>query len=507
MTPGTRTGVATLRNDDERQAVLPNARFRLFPRAIDGLGRTAGETVAVRGVATPVRVPWLRPSLRCPFSSCLPAFLSGVLLTLALPPPASADLADDSGLGPQAAALGGAATAVPVGAMSLHYSPALLAPRDMRPGLAELSLGYVYGQPLLYVHGDGGLDLATPTPRETSSLVVGGRFDLFHGLGLDGVVGAIAISTPVTRLFSYSVRPDDDVQWMTLTDGASHLSILAGVGVRPVEWLSLGFALRVELAIELYTTALTQRIDMRTDPETGAPVIDLGSSLGATGRVSPRVVPIASVAVTPIPELRVGLTYRAASFVDDWGWSRIEDIPDLGAIGYIHRFAHWVRPHELVLGVAAQVHPMVELSADLGWEHWSEATTPNHDPARGRFGDILVPAAGVRVTPVPGLDLLFGYRYVRAPYSNFGGPANLLINDTHHASLGGAAALGTLTGERDLPLTIRGSFRLSILEEARETKDFRRFDDDASWRASPGYPGYVFGGVVPSLQLSVEIAW
>lgn len=433
--------------------------------------------------------------------------LALALALAAAPANVRADLGDDLGLGPEGAALGGAATAVPVGSASLHYSPALLAPRDLRPGLAEISLGYAYGQPLLSVRGDDGAAIATPAPRETSSLVIGGRFDLFHGLGLDGVVGALSVSTPVSRLFSYSVRPDDDVQWMTLTDGASHLSILAGVGVRPVEWLSLGFALRVELGIELLTTALTRRVDMRTDPSTGAPVIDLGASLGASGRVLPRLVPIASVAVTPIPELRIGVTYRAASYVDDWGWSRIQDIPDLGAIGYIHRFAHWVRPHELVLGVAVRPLPALEVSADLGWEHWSEATTPSHDSAVGRFGDILVPAVGVRVTPVPGLDVLGGYRYVRAPYSNFGGPANLLVNDTHHASVGIAAALGTLSGERDLPLTLRGSFRLSILDEAREVKDFRRFTDDASLRRNPGHPGYVFGGFVPSAQLSVEVAW
>ena len=236
-------------------------------------------------------------------------------------------------------------------------------------------------------------------------------------------------------------------------------------------------------------------------------MIDVGAALGATGGVSPRVVPIASVAVTPIPELRVGVTYRAASYVDDWGWSRVQDVPDLGAIGYQHHFAHWVRPHELVLGVAVRPLPVLELSADLGWEHWSEAVTGNLDPARGRFGDIVVPAIGVRVTPVPGLDLLAGYRYVRAPYSNFGGPANLLVNDTHHASLGAAAAIGTLAGQADLPITLRGSFRLSVLEDSREEKDYRHFADDASWRRNPGYPGYVFGGLVPSAQLSMEVTW
>lgn len=420
---------------------------------------------------------------------------------------ARADLEDELGLGPEAAALGGAVTAVPVGFASLHYAPALLAHRGMRPGGAELQLGYVYGSPVVHVTGLDGRPISTARVADTSSIFIGARFDLAHELGLEGLVGAIAISTPVTSMFSYTVRPDDETQWMTLTDGSSHLSIEAGVAYRPVDWLSFGIAARLALAVELFVSAAVTHVDTYVDSMTGDTVIDVGTRIGARGGVSARVSPIASVAIMPIPELRIGVTYRAASYVDDWGWSRVQGVPGLGDIGYVHRFAHWVRPHEVALGASVRPIPIVELSADLTWEHWEEAITGNFDDAPGRFGDIFVPAIGVRLTAVPGLDVLAGYRFVRAPFSNFGGPSNLLINDTHHASLGLVAALDALTGQADLPFTLRASFRLSILEEAREEKDFRRFRDDATWMGNPGYPGYVFGGVVPSGQLSVEARW
>jgi long-subunit fatty acid transport protein len=428
-------------------------------------------------------------------------------LLVAVPSVAHADLEDDLGLGPEAAALGGAVTAVPVGFASVHYAPALLAYRGMRPGGAELQLGYVYGSPIVHVTGLDGSRIGTARVSDTSTVFVGARFDLAHQLGLEGLVGAIAISTPVSSMFSYTVRPDDDVQWMTLTDGASHLSIEAGLAYRPVDWLSFGIAARLALAVELFTSAAVTTVDTYVDPMGGDTVIDVGTRIGAHGAVSARVSPIASIAVMPIDELRIGITYRGSSYVDDWGWSRVQGVPGLGDIGYVHRFAHWVRPHEVALGAAVRPIPQLEISADLTWEHWAEALTGNFDGAPGRFGDIFVPAAGVRATVVPGLDVLVGYRYVRAPFSNFGGPSNLLINDTHHASLGLVAALDAMTGQADLPFTLRASFRLSILEEAREEKDFRRFRDDATWMGNPGYPGYVFGGVVPSVQVSAEARW
>jgi long-subunit fatty acid transport protein len=427
------------------------------------------------------------------------------LVLFFVPALARADLEDEMGVGPEAAGLGNAVTAVPVGFASTHYNPALLAPRGMRPGLAELDVGYVYGAPLVHVTAADGSAVTTPRTAETSSLVIGGRFDLGHGLGLEGLVLGLTLTTPVTSLLSYTVRPDDDVQWMTLTDGSQHLSLEAGLAFRPVDWLSIGISARLGLAVSLYTTAATTSIDTTTPPD-----IVVHTDIGAAGQVSARVSPIASIAIMPIDALRIGLTYRAASYIDDWGWSRIQGVPGFADIGYVHRFAHWVRPHEVALGVSGRLASWLELSGDLTWQHWSEAMTGNHDPAAGRFGDTFVPAIGARLTPTRGLDVLLGWSYVPAPFRNFGGPSNLLINDTHQVSLGTAARLDELTNDASLTFTLRASFRLSILDEAQETKDFRRFADDDAWMRNPGYQdggGYHYGGFVPSVQVSAEARW
>jgi hypothetical protein len=431
-------------------------------------------------------------------------FAAALCVLFAMPTLARADLEDEMGVGPEVAALGNAVTAVPVGFASVHYAPALLAPRGMRAGLSELTLGYVYGQPLVHVTADGGMAISTPRVSETSSVIIGGRFDLARALGIEGaLVGAISISTPVTSLFSYTVRPDDDVQWMTLTDGAQHLSMEAGLAYRPVDWLSIGVSARLGLAVSLYTTAAETSIDSTSMPGT----IVVHTDIGAQGQVSARVSPIASIAVMPIDELRIGITYRAANYIDDWGWSRVQGVPGFADIGYVHRFAHWVRPHEVAIGVSGRPVPWLELSADVTWQHWSEAMTGNHAPGSGRFGDTFVPAAGARLTAMPGLDVMLGYSYVRAPFQNFGGPSNLLINDTHQASLGAAARLDELTHDPSMTFTLRASFRLSILEDAHETKDFRRFPDDDAWMRNPGFAGYGYGGFVPSVQLSAEARW
>ncbi len=433
---------------------------------------------------------------------------AAVLLALPsiAPSLAEADLEDEMGVGPEVAALGNAVNAVPVGFASVHYNPALLAPRGMRAGASELTIGYVYGQPIVHVTSVAGMSVGTPRLAETSSVVIGGRFDLGHAFGIEGLVAGLSITTPVTSLFSYTVRPDDDIQWMTLTDGSQHLSLEAGLAYRPVDWLSIGVSARLGLAVSLYTTAAETSVT--PDAMTGDIIV--GTRIGAAGQVSARVSPIASIAIMPIDELRIGVTYRAANYIDDWGWSRVQGVPGFADIGYQHDFAHWVRPHEVAIGASGRPFPWLELSADLTWQHWSEAMTGNHDPGRGRFGDTFVPAVGVRITATPGLDLMFGYTYVRAPFQNFGGPSNILVNDTHHASLGAAARLDELTGDRSLTFTLRASFRLSILDEAREEKDYRRFPSDDVMMRNPGYlggSGYVYGGLVPSVQLSAEARW
>lgn len=428
--------------------------------------------------------------------------LLALLLALQVASPARADIPDSQGLGPRASAQA-ATTAVPTGYGSLQHQPALLAPGDDRAGFVEMEADLVAQFPVVWAARLDGtpLDVSLPA-RETLALALGARFDLLHAFGVSNVVvmGLSAV-TPLQYLFRWSTRPDDRLQWYELSDADSRLSIHLGLGVRITDWLQIGASLRVTFDSELFTSAATTGVTM--DGST----IDVGTRLGEQGTVRGRVAPIVGVAIRPIEMLRIGATWRASTLVDDWGWSRIQNIPDLGDVGFVHRFAHHFRPHEVAVGAAVRPIPELEISADLTWAHWGEGLTGNAERPVGRFGDTWVPALGARVTAIPGLDLFAGYTYLRAPYANLGGPTNLLISDRHVPSLGLGADLAALLRDTSIPFVLRGSFRLGVHEEREEIKDWRRFRSDAELAANEGAPGYRFGGVIPGFQLGVEARW
>lgn len=422
---------------------------------------------------------------------------------------ARADVPDSQGLGAEAGALAGAVTAVPVGMGSVHHQPALLAPGGDRAGFVEVEAAFVMQAPAVWVSRLDGSSISISAPaREVLAVAIGTRFDLGHAFGLSNrIVLGLAAVTPLQYLFRWTTRPDERLQWYELSDADSRLSLELGLGILITDWLQIGASLRVTFDLELFTSGATTAVTTVDDPVTGTTTIDVGTRLGEDGAVRGRLAPIVGVAIRPLDILRIGLVWRASSFVDDWGWSRIQNIPGFGDVGYVHRFAHYFRPHEVALGAALRPIPELEISADLTWAHWSEGLTGNHAQPNGRFGDTFVPALGVRVTPTSGLDLLAGYAYHRAPFANFGGPTNLLISDRHLATLGAAAHVGALAGDPSIPLTIRAAFRLGIYEERTETKDWRRFESDAELARNEGRDGYRFGGVLPALQLSLEVAW
>jgi long-subunit fatty acid transport protein len=302
------------------------------------------------------------------------------------------------------------------------------------------------------------------------------------------------------------IVPDDSPSWYLIGDRTSHVSLHAALAFRIVEWLSVGAGVRITFDEEALITGTATEVRRVTDPVTGEERVEAGTELGIEASIYGRASPILGVLVAPIPELRFGFAWRGELVSDDWGWSRLQGIEGVGDIGFIHRFTHVFRPHELAWSAAYRIHDVIEVSAELTWALWSQAVSPTWRDLGSRFGDTLVPAGGVRVTPTPGLDLLAGYRYSRAPLSDLGGPTNLLANDTHHASLGLELDLDALI-EDEVPFTISLAGRLAILEEREERKDGRRFPSDAALLGNPGYPGYRYGGFVPSVQLAVETRW
>ncbi|MBI4699688.1 MAG: outer membrane protein transport protein [Deltaproteobacteria bacterium] len=428
------------------------------------------------------------------------------------PGPARAGVADAIGLGPQDVAQGGAFAAQPGSFAAVYYNPAALAPggkrAEDRPGFGELTLGLVYAHPVLHVTAPDGtsVPLAAPTP-DTAGLLVGARADLGRPFGLRGLDLGLAFYFP-DAFFRWSIHPDERAQWLFLTDRTQVLGIDLGLGYRAASWLSLGLGLGVLFDVETFTTGQVQSVASTTDPETGKKAFAVTTRLGEEVTVYGRAAPSVGLLLTPAERLRLGLVYRAKTLVDDWGNTRIRDVPAVGELGSAHRFAHYFRPHEVVFAVSAALRERLWLSADLTYGRWSEALTTYHQAlGPGRFGDTWKPALGLLWRARPGLELRGGYRFVRSPFDNFGGPTNLLDCDEHVLSTGASVRLGTLDAGETMQLWAHFAARAALLGEREERKDPRRFVSDTQFLLNPGREGYRYGGAVPGAVLALEARW
>ena len=414
---------------------------------------------------------------------------------------AHADPENAVGLGPEAAARASAVGALPIGAPAVHYNPAALALAE--DGTTELELALVRTQPFLFADRSGGGDLDLASDAEpTTALFAGTRFDLGSAIDLPGLHVALALLTPLGHVFRYETHPDDAPQWLMWGDRMQHIVVWLGLGYRIADFLSIGVAARVMFDIELFTTGRVRGVTRTTDPATGEEAVVADTELGEELRVIGHAAPIVGAIVTPAAGVRAGLVWRGAIRLDDWGWARVAgETGGLGALGYVYRFSHYYRPHELALSAAWEPSRELSLSAELTWQMWSRAVGGTFDELPGRFGDTLVPAVSGRVSVAPGVSVMGGYRYVRSPFDNLGGPTNLLDNDRHEPSVGASWM------PEGSPITVSLAVRVAVLVARDETKDWQRFESDADLERNPGYPGYSHGGVVPSAQLGAEAAW
>ena len=422
-----------------------------------------------------------------------------------------AGIEDSVGLGTRATALGGAYTARPGDFAATYYNPAGLAPIGMAntdaPGFADLSFGFVYAQPVVRITGLHGAEMAAAADPPTAwGFVVGTRFDFGKIFGVDGLNMGAALYLPPS-FFQWSIHSEDQVQWLFLNDRTQVIGIHWGAGWRITSWMSIGVGIQVLFDTETYTFGRVLNAELQED-ESGDSSLTIATQLGEEERVYGHISPTAGLLFAPLEQLTIGLSYRAQTYVDDWGFTRIQGVPGLGDLGYNHHFAHYFQPHQVSLGVAGQLTHDVALSADLVYRRWETALTTNRNSyGEGYFGDTWTPAIGASWEVRGGIDLLGGFTFVRTPFDNFGGPSNLLDNNKSVFSLGMSFRLGQLLARHDLDLSLHWAAQLAWLHEREEQKDFRRFASDAELEANPGYPGYTHGGFVPAGSVSIEVGW
>jgi long-subunit fatty acid transport protein len=431
---------------------------------------------------------------------------------------AEAGIEDTFGLGPGPMGLAGSYAARPGDFAAAYYNPAGLAPGgavEEKGGFFEASIALVYGHPSLYVVGAKGQALSTPATPDTAGAVVGARFSVGQPFHLDGLDMGLAVYLP-SHVFEWSIRPDDQLQWSLLTDRTQVLTANLGLAYRVFRWLSIGAGLRVAFDVQTDITGQITSVAPLTNPKTGQTTgIQAISQLGTDATVYGRVAPLAGLLLTPMDGLRVGLSYRGESYVDDWGSAVVSGVPGLGNLGYDFRFSHYFEPTQLTAAVGADLGAGVDISADLTYSRWSDALSTNRnffgcgvDPCNGAgplWGDTWTPAFGVKWRATRAFAVSGGYRFQKSPLDNFGGPSNLLDNDRHVPSLGFELDLSKLVPSLDARIKV--GLQYVILVARTETKEFQRFPSDDAETANPGYPSYSYGGHLVAGSVGVEARW
>ncbi len=430
---------------------------------------------------------------------------------LASPRAARAGIEDTFALGPGPMALAGSYAARPGDFAAAYYNPAGLAPGGSvveKGGFFEASFSMVYGRPSLFVTGARGQTIATPPPQDTAGAVVGARFSVGQPFHIDGLDMGLSMYLP-SHILQWTIRPDDTPQWALLTDRTQVLTANLALGYRIFRWLSVGGGVRVAFDTQTNITGVLTNFNPQTD--------QASATLGTAATVYGRVAPVAGLLVTPVDRVRVGLSFRGESYVDDWGSAIVATGPEvgLGNLGYNFRFAHYYEPIEVTAAVSADLGAGVDASLDLTYGRWSDALSTNRNsfgcgltPCDGVspiWGDTWTPALGVRWRATPAFSLMAGYRFQKSPLDNFGGPSNLLDNDRHVPSTGLELDLSKLVPWLDARVTV--GLQYVVLVDRTEVKDFQRFPSDAAFEQNPGYPSYTYGGNLVAGSIGVDAKW
>lgn len=350
---------------------------------------------------------------------------------------------DIYGFGTRALSMGGAATADSADFSGVFYNPSQLVLRSK----INVGLGLFYEKPSMSVTADNPspeFDALCKTgcqPPDSTAYTVGLVFP-FAGKLKDKVSLGIGLSLPTRNLIRVQAVDPGEPSWYLYQSSPDRINVFAGLGIRPVEWLSLGIGLQ---ALADFTGNINFNVDLFNKRFQQRDIV---------AQLITRQAPVAGITFAPIKQLQFGFSYRASMELDLELPANI-GLGDLGSLLLDAKSTTFFTPHEFTFGVSGRPLDGLTIDADLEYARWSVAPNPavqvkvafsgelasglgldkalsmDSQDAKIGFEDILIPRLGVEYYVVERLAVRAGYFYrpTMVPIQN--GLTNLLDGGTH----------------------------------------------------------------------------
>jgi long-chain fatty acid transport protein len=281
--------------------------------------------------------------------------------------PALADPFPLYGYGPRAAAMGGAMTAEANDFTAVFYNPALLTKRK------DLNFGFSFQFHRL-IPEIISKDLAKPIDcsqcqaPDNVGTSTGFVFPLAGKLKNRVAIG-LGLYLPTSVFVRVNAPDATQPYWYRYNGNLERFVLHVAAGIRITDWLSVGPGVSVLANLQGRVAGgggAIAKVDLFSR---NVKVKELDASL------TTRIAPTFGVAVTPIPSLRFGATYRYEIMLP----VTIPAIVDLEGIGTlnlsVNAISHYA-PHQVSFGAAYDITDQLTVSVDGDYQHWSAAPSP-----------------------------------------------------------------------------------------------------------------------------------
>src|SRR5262245_36441938 len=308
-----------------------------------------------------------------------------VAVAVAIDTAAIADPLTTFGFGARAEGLGGALTADATGYAAAFYNPAGVARSDD----VEAAVGWSYGAMQLRLDGR---DAQVTAPHGVSL-----GLSIPIPLGPVRLGFGIALYVPDQFIARIQAAPASEPRFILLGNGPDRIVIMPALALSPWRWLSVG------AGATLLAGAAGNGIAFDVGLVAGEKVSRAGIDVSLPIRASP----VAGLVVTPIPRLRLGLSYRGALELD----VRIDILARVDIAGAVQgttaiglRAASYYTPRRLALGAAFDITPRLTALAELAWLDWSAFDSAVADLRIAIALGVVPPLVQSRLTTLPFSD-------------------------------------------------------------------------------------------------------